>query len=43
MAAPLNRRSLWGEALVLMLIGLFCVFPFYWMAVSYTHLRAHET
>jgi multiple sugar transport system permease protein len=34
MAAPLQRRSLWGEALVLLLIGLFCVFPFYWMVTT---------
>ena len=31
MAAPIQRRSLWGEGLLLLLIGVFCVFPFYWM------------
>jgi multiple sugar transport system permease protein len=34
MAAPIQRRSLWGEGLVLLLIGLFCVFPFYWMVTT---------
>ena len=34
MAAPIQRRSLWGEAIVLVLIGLFCVFPFYWMVTT---------
>jgi multiple sugar transport system permease protein len=34
MAAPLQRRSLWGEAMILILIGLFCVFPFYWMVTT---------
>lgn len=34
MAAPLQRRSLAGEAIVLLLIGLFCVFPFYWMVTT---------
>jgi multiple sugar transport system permease protein len=34
MAAPVQRRSLWGEGLVLLLIGLFCVFPFYWMVTT---------
>lgn len=34
MAAPLQRRSLWGEAVLLVLIGLFCVFPFYWMVTT---------
>ncbi len=29
MAAPVQRRSLWGEGALLLLIGLFCVFPFY--------------
>lgn len=34
MAAPVQRRGLWAEALVLLLIGLFCVFPFYWMVTT---------
>jgi multiple sugar transport system permease protein len=34
MAAPIQRRSLWGEAVILLLIGLFCVFPFYWMVTT---------
>lgn len=34
MAAPIQRRSLAGEAIVLVLIGLFCVFPFYWMVTT---------
>lgn len=34
MAAPIQRRSLWGEAILLLLIGLFCVFPFYWMVTT---------
>lgn len=34
MAAPVQRRSLWGEAIFLILIGLFCVFPFYWMVTT---------
>lgn len=34
MAAPIQRRSLWGEAILLILIGLFCVFPFYWMVTT---------
>jgi multiple sugar transport system permease protein len=34
MAAPLQRRNLWGEGIVLVLIGLFCVFPFYWMVTT---------
>ena len=34
MAAPLQRRALWGEAAILVLIGLFCVFPFYWMVTT---------
>jgi multiple sugar transport system permease protein len=34
MAAPLQRRSLWGEAMILILIGLFCVFPFFWMVTT---------
>lgn len=34
MAAPVQRRSLWGEGVLLLLIGLFCVFPFYWMVTT---------
>lgn len=34
MAAPIQRRNLWGEAIVLLLIALFCVFPFYWMVTT---------
>lgn len=34
MAAPIQRRNLWGEALLLLLICLFCVFPFYWMVTT---------
>ena len=34
MAAPVQRRSLWGEGALLLLIGLFCVFPFYWMVTT---------
>jgi multiple sugar transport system permease protein len=34
MAAPIRRRSLWGEGLLLLLICLFCVFPFYWMVTT---------
>ena len=34
MAAPVQRRSRWGEGALLLLIGLFCVFPFYWMVTT---------
>lgn len=34
MAAPIQRRSLWGEGALLLLICLFCVFPFYWMVTT---------
>jgi multiple sugar transport system permease protein len=34
MAAPIQRRSLWAEGVLLLLIGLFCVFPFYWMVTT---------
>jgi multiple sugar transport system permease protein len=34
MAAPQQRRSLAYEAFILLLIGLFCVFPFYWMVTT---------
>ena len=34
MAAPVQRRSLWGEGALLLLIGLFCVF-------SIVHLMTH--
>ena len=34
MAAPIQTRNLWGEALVLVLICAFCIFPFYWMVTT---------
>ncbi len=34
MAAPVPTRSLWAEGAVLALIGLFCIFPFYWMVTT---------
>jgi multiple sugar transport system permease protein len=34
MAAPLLRRNLWGEAVLLALICAFCIFPFYWMVTT---------
>jgi multiple sugar transport system permease protein len=34
MAAPVQGRNLWGEGVILLLIGLFCVFPFYWMVTT---------
>ncbi len=34
MAAPIMRRNLLGEAIVLTLICLFCIFPFYWMVTT---------
>jgi multiple sugar transport system permease protein len=34
MAAPVQRRHLWAEGALLLLIGLFCVFPFYWMVTT---------
>ncbi len=34
MATPIRRRSLWGEGLLLLLICLFCIFPFYWMVTT---------
>jgi multiple sugar transport system permease protein len=34
MAAPVRRRHLWAEGALLLLIGLFCVFPFYWMVTT---------
>jgi multiple sugar transport system permease protein len=34
MAAPLQRRSLWAEGLLLAAICAFCVFPFYWMVTT---------
>ncbi len=34
MAAPIQRRNLIGEGVVLTLICLFCVFPFYWMVTT---------
>lgn len=33
-AAPGSRHSLVGQALLLLLILLFCVFPFYWMVTT---------
>ena len=34
MAAPIQRRNLAGEAILLTLICLFCIFPFYWMVTT---------
>ncbi len=34
MAAPVQRRSLWAEGLLLLAICAFCVFPFYWMVTT---------
>ena len=34
MAAPIQRRSLWAEGIVLALICAFCIFPFYWMVTT---------
>lgn len=34
MAAPVQRRSLWAEGLLLAAICAFCVFPFYWMVTT---------
>jgi multiple sugar transport system permease protein len=34
MAAPLQRRALWAEGLLLLAIALFCIFPFYWMVTT---------
>jgi multiple sugar transport system permease protein len=34
MAAPVQTRNLWSEAIVLVLICAFCVFPFYWMVTT---------
>ncbi len=34
MAAPVQRRNLVGEAVLLSLICLFCIFPFYWMVTT---------
>jgi multiple sugar transport system permease protein len=34
MAAPLQRRRLWAEGLLLAAICAFCVFPFYWMVTT---------
>ena len=34
MAAPIQARNLWGEAVLLAVICLFCVFPFYWMVTT---------
>jgi multiple sugar transport system permease protein len=34
MAAPLQRRALWAEGLLLLAIAIFCIFPFYWMVTT---------
>ena len=34
MAAPLQRRAYWAEGLLLLLILIFCIFPFYWMVTT---------
>ena len=34
MAAPVRTRNLVGEAVLLALIGAFCIFPFYWMVTT---------
>ena len=34
MAAPIQTRNLAGEAILLLLICLFCIFPFYWMVTT---------
>ena len=34
MAAPIQHRNLAGEAILLILICLFCIFPFYWMVTT---------
>jgi multiple sugar transport system permease protein len=34
MAAPVQARNLVGEAILLTLICLFCIFPFYWMVTT---------
>jgi multiple sugar transport system permease protein len=34
MAAPVQTRALWAEGLLLLLILLFCIFPFYWMVTT---------
>jgi multiple sugar transport system permease protein len=34
MAAPVQRRNLVGEAMLLAAICVFCVFPFYWMVTT---------
>ncbi len=39
MAAPIQRRALWAEGLLLLAIALFCIFPFYWLVT--TSLQPH--
>lgn len=34
MAAPVQRRHLWAEGLLLVAICTFCIFPFYWMVTT---------
>ncbi len=34
MAAPIQTRNLAGEAVLLTLICIFCIFPFYWMVTT---------
>jgi len=34
MAAPIQRRALWAEGLLLLVIATFCIFPFYWMVTT---------
>ena len=34
MAAPIQRRALWAEGLLLLAIATFCIFPFYWMVTT---------
>ena len=34
MAAPVQSKNLWAEAVLLVLICTFCIFPFYWMVTT---------
>ncbi len=34
MAAPVQTKNLWAEAVLLVLICTFCIFPFYWMVTT---------
>ena len=34
MAAPVQKRALWAEGLLLLAIAAFCIFPFYWMVTT---------